>query len=96
MKNMKGFVLGLVLGLGLALSGLAFAQNTNDASKKTNSCCAMESCCKGDSCLMMKDGAMKEGATKSDKHECCCCGDSCNMKNMKDMKMKDMKDMKKP
>ena len=41
---------------------------------------------------MMKDGAKKDAAAKSDKHDCC--GDSCNMKDMKDMKMKDMKDMK--
>jgi hypothetical protein len=42
-------------------------------------------CSCGDSCSMMKDGAMKEGAMKmatSDKHACCCEGDSCAM--MKD------------
>ena len=33
-----------------------------------------------------KDGAMKNHAATSDKHECCCCGDSCEMKDMKDMK----------
>ena len=80
MKNVRGFALGLVLGLGVALGGLAFAQNTSDQNKKTESCCAMASCCCGDSCEM-KDGAH----AKSDKHECCCCGESCNMK-MKDMK----------
>lgn len=95
MKNFRGFALGLVLGLSIAIAGVGFAQNTQtDANKKMDSCCCMSSgCCKGDSCEM-KDGAMKNGATTSDKHECCCCGgDSCNMK-MKDMKMKDMKDMK--
>ncbi|HEV8589309.1 MAG TPA: hypothetical protein VGQ72_10575 [Pyrinomonadaceae bacterium] len=89
MKNIRGFTLGLVLGVGIALSGLAFAQNTNDQNKKADSCCAMAACCcKGDSC------PMKDSKDKSDKHECCCCGDSCEMKDMKDMKMKDMKDMK--
>jgi len=78
MKNFKGFSLGLVLGIGLALSSLAFAQNTTqtDVKKEAESCCAMTSCCcKGDSCDMK---AHKEHATK---HEgCCCCGDSCDMK----------------
>ena len=87
MKNLRGFALGLVLGVGIAFSGLAFAQNTTDQTKKTESCCAMESCCcKGDSCPMKKDGSKNS----SEKHEGCCGGDSCDMK-MKDMKMKDMK-----
>jgi hypothetical protein len=63
MKNVRGFALGLVLGLGVALGGLAFAQNTSDQNKKAESCCAMANCCCGDSC------AMKDGANaKSDKH----------------------------
>jgi hypothetical protein len=78
MKNFKGFALGLVLGLGLALSGIAFAQNTTtDQKKEGESCCAMTSCCcKGDSC------DMKDHKEQSSKHEgCCCCGgDSCDMK----------------
>lgn len=82
MKNVRGFALGLVLGLGVALGGLAFAQSTNQ-NKKAESCCAMACCCCGDSCAM-KDGTK----TQSDKHECCGGGDSCNMK------MKDMKEMK--
>jgi hypothetical protein len=36
MKNVRGFALGLVLGLGVALGGLAFAQNTSDQKKKPN------------------------------------------------------------
>jgi len=95
MKNLRGFALGLVLGLSIAIAGVGLAQNVSqtDANKKMESCCCMSSGCCGDSCAM-KDGAMKNGATASDKHECCCCGgDSCNMK-MKDTKMKDMKDMK--
>jgi len=84
-----------VLGLSIAIAGVGFAQNTSqsDANKKMESCCRVSSGCCGDS-RSMKDGAMKKGATASDKHECCCCGgDSCNMKT-KDMKMKDMKNMK--
>jgi len=76
MRNFKGFGLGLVLGIGLAISGLGFAQNA-DQKTKSESCCAMASCCcKGDSCDMKehKDHASMKGG-------CCCCGgDSCDMK----------------
>jgi hypothetical protein len=85
MKNFKGFALGLVLGLSLAVSSIGFAQNTTqtDQKKEAESCCAM-SCCKSDSCDMkahdkdhMKGEAMKNGKEDS----CCCCGgDSCDMK----------------
>jgi len=82
MKNIKGFTLGLVLGLALALSGVGLAQNTSQTGnqKEKQSCCSMESCCcKGDSCAMKhesKDNSSKDGC-------CCCSGDSCKMK-MKD------------
>ena len=92
MKNVKGFVLGLALGLSFAIAGIGFAQSTpqTDANKKSECCCKMMDNSKSDSCPMMKDGAMKENAMKSDGHGCCCCGDSCNMKDMKNMKnMKD-------
>jgi hypothetical protein len=84
MKNFKGFALGLVLGLGLALSGIAFAQNTTgtDQKKEGETCCAMmPDCCKGDSC------EMKDHKDQSAKHEgcCCCSGDSCEMKMKHDM-----------
>jgi hypothetical protein len=79
MYNFKGFALGLVLGLGLALSSIGFAQNATqtDQKKETESCCAMSSCCKGASC------SMNDHKDHSSKHECCCGGDSCSLK-MKD------------
>ena len=82
MKNFKGFALGLVLGLGLALSSLGFAQNatqTVDQKKEMESCCAMMSgCCKGDSCDLKMKHEAKDPAAKGG---CCCCGgDSCDMK----------------
>ena len=65
---------GLVLGLMIAIAGVGFAQNAGRSGDKK-----MESsCCCSDSCPMMKDGAMKNHATSSDKHEGCCCGDSCS------------------
>lgn len=89
MKNIKGFSLGLVLGLSIAVAGIAYAQTSTqtDQNKKSECCCMSMGCCNGDSCPMMKDGAMKAGAAKSESHECCCCGgDSCDMKHMKDTK----------
>ena len=92
MKNFKGFALGLVLGLGLAISGIGFAQNTTtDQKKEGESCCAMMSgCCCGDSCDMRtKHDAMKMNSDAkggSAKAGCCCCGgDSCDMKMKHDM-----------
>ena len=83
MKNFKGFALGLVLGLGLAISGIGFAQNSTDQKKETESCCAMmPDCCKGDSCDMKMKHDAKNGAAKEG---CCCCGDSCDMKMKHDM-----------
>jgi hypothetical protein len=86
MKNIKGFTLGLVLGLSIAVAGIAYAQtNTqSDQNKKAECCCVAMDCCKGDSCPMMKDGAKKDGANNhaasADKDGCCgCCGDSCQM-----------------
>jgi hypothetical protein len=75
MNKFRRLVPGFVLGLTIALAGVSFAQNATQsgAGKKMDSCC-------GDSCPMMKDGATKNHAASTDKHECCCCGDSCSMK----------------
>jgi hypothetical protein len=86
MKSIKGFTMGLMLGLALALSSIAFAQEAGqaDPNKKTESCCAMPSCCcKGDSCSM-KDGSCCKGDKSAAKKDGGCCGDSCKMKGMKD------------
>jgi hypothetical protein len=94
MKNFKGFALGLVLGLGLALSSIGFAQNATQADQKKEgeSCCAIASCCcKGDSCSM-KDHANKDHmkGQSSQVGGCCCCGgDSCDMK-MHDKEAKEL------
>ena len=67
MKNFKRLTAGLALGISLALSGIAFAQNApqSDQKKEGESCCAMASCCcKGDSCSM-KDHAKKDHAEGS-------------------------------
>ncbi len=91
MKNFKGFAFGLVLGLGLAISSLGFAQTVTKTDQKTEaqSCCSMESCCcKSDSCSMKEHASkdhMKTHATND--HGCCCCGaESCDLKTheMKD------------
>ena len=88
MKNYRGFGLGLVMGLALALSSIGFAQTgtQTDPARTKESCCAATSCCSGDSCAIKHDatGMSKEHSSKS---RCCCCGDeSC------DMKMKDHQD----
>jgi hypothetical protein len=87
MKNFKGFALGLVLGIGLALSSVGFAQTSQtDQKKEAESCCAMASgCCKGESCDMKNKDHMKSHSSTNG--GCCCCsGDSC------DMRTHDMKD----
>lgn len=90
MKNVKGFALGLVLGLGLAVSSIGFAQTAtqNEQKKEAESGCAMASCCKGDSCSLKDHANKKDMKTHAAKDGCCCCcgGDSCDMKKhaMKD------------
>ncbi len=78
MNNIKGFVLGLMIGFILAITGSTFAQSATaqDPAKSTDSCCSMASCCcNGDSCAMNhKQGehAKKDG---------CCSGDACAKKD---------------
>jgi hypothetical protein len=88
MKNIRGFALGVALGLAAAISTVGLAQNSTpkDQQTKSESCCAMESCCcKGGSCSMKHDPSMKhDSKNHSSKDGCCCCsGDSCNL-NMKE------------
>ena len=92
MKSIRGFALGLVAGIAIAISTVGLAQTTKPAAQtpKAESCCA-SCCCQGDSCAMHagdKDHAqqMKQGEhMKAHEGGCCCCGgDSCNMQ----MKMK--------
>ncbi len=78
MTSIRGFALGLTLGLAAAVASVGIAQNTKPVEQdKKMSCCSMASCCcNGDSCDM-KDHA--KGQTE--KGGCCCCGgDSCDMK----------------
>jgi hypothetical protein len=85
MRSIKKFITALMLGLALVITSAAFAQEAQSDPVKKESCCAMSSCCKGDSCPMKKqakDHAKKHSAKDG---RCCCSGDSCEMK-MKDMK----------
>ena len=84
----RRLTLGLVLSIGLALSGVALAQNATQTNpKKGESCCAME-CCKDGACSMKdhaKNGHSKDHSKHSKDGGCCCKGDSCKV-NMKDKK----------
>lgn len=83
MKNIRIFGLGFALVLGLGFSSTAFAQTSTQTTQagKTESCCAMDSCCKGES-GSMKEHAKKEHATNGSTHKdgCCCSAGSCDMK----------------
>lgn len=76
MKNFKGFALGLVVGLALAISSIGFAQTStqNDPAKEKAAACCGESCC-------MQHAAGHDPKKHAEKEGCCCCsGDSCDMK----------------
>jgi hypothetical protein len=67
MKNIKGFTLGLVMGLSIAVAGIAYAQTTTqtDPNKKAECCCMAMGCCSGDeSCEMNHTKHMKGNKTK--------------------------------
>ena len=75
MKNIRGFALGLALGLAAALSTVGIAQNPKPTDQnKAESCC-----CTGDSCSM-KDHGKDHAKMHSSKDGCCCCSDSCDAK----------------
>jgi hypothetical protein len=90
MKNFRGFALGLVIGLALAMSTIGLAQNSTqaDPAKEKASCCSVTSCCcGGDSCAMKHNGN-HDGKKHDSAQGCCCCGsDSCDIK-MKEQKEK--------
>jgi hypothetical protein len=74
MKPHKSTILIMLIGLLLVAFVAVMAQQTPQQTgeqKKTEA--AMESCCKGDSCAMKKEGA-EAGEAKED-----CCGDSCKL-----------------
>ena len=88
MKSIRGFALGLVAGIALAIGTVGIAQTTKpaDKSQKAESCCAMSCCCHGDSCAMhsgqhaqMKNGDAQMKAHANEGGCCCCGGDSCDM-----------------
>lgn len=93
MKSIKGFALGLALGIAVAVGTVGFAQTTSPTDQKQNaeSCCARSCCCHGESCAMHTgdakhaQGQMKHsaGAMKAHTGEsgCCCCSgsESCDL-----------------
>lgn len=84
MKPRKNTFLVILLGLLLFAFAAALAQTPSqgDQKSKTETCCAMDSCCCNNGSCPMK----KEGATGADAKEGCCSGDSCEMKDKDGMK----------
>ena len=81
MKSIRGFALGLVAGIALAIGTVGVAQTTKpaDKSQKAESCCAMSCCCQGDSCAMHSGQQHAQGQINHEGGCCCCGGDSCDM-----------------
>jgi hypothetical protein len=90
MKSIRGFALGLALGIAAAIATVGLAQSTKPVeqgpTQKTES--MMSCCCHGDSCATHgdKEHAKMQMKEHSGEGGCCCCGgDSCDMQ----MKMKE-------
>jgi hypothetical protein len=88
-KSIRGFALGLALGIAAAIATVGLAQTTKpvEQGQKAESCAMTSCCCHGDSA---KHSGAKEHSQAPMKHSsdggCCCCGgDSCEMQ----MKLKD-------
>lgn len=88
-KSIRGFALGLALGIAAAIATVGLAQTTKpaDQGQKAESCAMTSCCCRSDSA---KHSGAKEHSQAQMKHSseggCCCCGgDSCEMQ----MKLKD-------
>ena len=98
MKSIRGFALGLALGVAAAVATVGLAQSTKPANEaqtqtqKAESCCAMTSGSQGDSCAMHGDAKEHaQGQMKAHTGEgccCCCSGDSCDMEMKTKMKAK--------
>ena len=109
MKSIRGFALGLAVGIAVAIGTVGLAQTTKpvDTAPKAESCCATSWCCHGGSCAMhtagmehakgqMKHSAdMKqgEGQMKAHSSEGGCC--CCGDSCNMQMKMKE-KETQKP
>lgn len=78
MTPRKKTILVMLLGLLLFAFAAAIAQTPaqGDQKTKTESCCAMESCCCNSGSCPMK----AEGTENAEAKEGCCSGDSCKMK----------------
>lgn len=80
-KSIRGFALGLALGIAAAIATVGLAQTPKPADQvqKAESCAMTSCCCHGDSA---KHSGAREHSQMQMKHlsdgGCCCCGgDSC-------------------
>ena len=77
--KLRKTALFMLIGLLLAAFAVAMAQTPNQGDqKKSEACCAMETCCcNSGSCPLKAEGASADAKDAS----CCCSGDSCEMKD---------------
>ena len=91
MKSIRGFALGLALGIAAAIATVGLAQTTKpaDQGQKAESCAMTSCCCHGDSAKHSGQEHAKGQMKHSAEGGCCCCGgDSCEMQmNMKEKEM---------